>query len=175
MTVMQGRFLSKVRKSRIGNTLLGKTNEAGELEIQSNTLLLGTHRFTAVKKDEDGHNVLTAVMSTVTVKKVDAPSADPNTTTVTFRLIGDTKHGEEGSDTEVGHAYSTWIATGVYSFDSDKVKAGDVCEGSAGEAGLTYEIGLENNYHSMIKAPVYVAAMNCGRRITAQIPAGCIP
>lgn len=135
-----------------GNTLLGKTNEAGELEIQSNTLLLGTHRFTAVKKDEDGHNVLTAVMSTVTVKKVDAPSADPNTTTVTFRLIGDTKHGEEGSDTEVGHAYSTWIATGVYSFDSDKVKAGDVVKAALDEAGLTYE-GLENNYISMIKAP----------------------
>lgn len=48
-------------------------------------------------------------MSTINVKKPDNASADPTKTEVTFRLIGDTKHGEEGSDNEAVHAYTTWI------------------------------------------------------------------
>lgn len=131
-----------------GNTLLGTTDDMGVLELNTRTLTLGDHRFTAVKKDEAGHNLLTAVMSTVTVKKADNTSADPNTTVVTFRLIGDTKHGDASDD----HAYTTWIATDTYTFDRTDVTVGDVFEAALGEAGLTYE-GKENNYVSSITAP----------------------
>lgn len=135
-----------------GETLIGTTDENGEVAIDSNILLLGTHRFTAVKKDEDDHNILTATMSTINVKKPDNASADPTKTEVTFRLIGDTKHGEEGSDNEAVHAYTTWIATGTYTFDGDNVTVGQVFEAALKEAGLSYE-GLEKNYISAITAP----------------------
>ena len=135
-----------------GSTLIGTTNENGQLQLETNTLSLGTHRFSAVKKDENGHNLLTAVMSSITVNKVSDPSADPNKTVVTFRLIGDTKHGEEGSDSEVVHAYTTWIATGTYSFDQAEVTVGEVFKTALEEAGLSY-VGIENNYISSITAP----------------------
>lgn len=135
-----------------GSTLIGTTNENGQLQVETNTLSLGTHRFTAVKKDKDGHNLLTAVMSSITVNKVSDPSADPNKTVVTFRLIGDTKHGEEGSDNEAVHAYTTWIATGTYSFDQSEVTVGEVFKTALEEAGLSY-VGIENNYISSITAP----------------------
>ncbi len=135
-----------------GSTLIGTTNEKGQLQLETNTLSLGTHRFTAIKKDEDGHNLLTAVMSSITVNKVSDPSADPNKTVVTFRLIGDTKHGEEGSDNEAVHAYTTWIATGTYSFDQAEVTVGEVFKTALEEAGLSY-VGIENNYISSITAP----------------------
>ena len=135
-----------------GSTLIGTTDENGQLQVETNTLSLGTHRFTAVKKDKDGHNLLTAVMSSITVNKVSDPSADPNKTVVTFRLIGDTKHGEEGSDSEVVHAYTTWIATGTYSFDQSEVTVGEVFKTALEEAGLSY-VGIENNYISSITAP----------------------
>ena len=135
-----------------GSTLIGTTDENGQLQVETNTLSLGTHRFTAVKKDEAGHNLLTAVMSSITVNKVSDPSADPNKTVVTFRLIGDTKHGEEGSDNEAVHAYTTWIATGTYSFDQSEVTVGEVFKTALEEAGLSY-VGIENNYISSITAP----------------------
>lgn len=97
-----------------GKEFIATTDENGEVTIDTRTLTLGTHYFSAVLKDEDGHNILTATMSTINVKKPDNPSADPTKTEVTFRLIGDTKHGEEGSDNEAVHAYTTWIATGTY-------------------------------------------------------------
>ena len=135
-----------------GSKLIGTTDENGQLQLETNTLSLGTHRFTAVKKDKDGHNLLTAVMSSITVNKVSDPSADPNKTVVTFRLIGDTKHGEEGSDNEAVHAYTTWIATGTYSFDQSEVTVGEVFKTALEEAGLSY-VGIENNYISSITAP----------------------
>ena len=135
-----------------GSKLIGTTDENGQLQVETNTLSLGTHRFTAVKKDESGHNLLTAVMSSITVNKVSDPSADPNKTVVTFRLIGDTKHGEEGSDNEAVHAYTTWIATGTYSFDQSEVTVGEVFKTALEEAGLSY-VGIENNYISSITAP----------------------
>lgn len=135
-----------------GETRIGTTDENGEVAIDSNTLLLGTHRFTAVKKDENDHNILTATMSTINVKKPDNASADPTKTEVTFRLIGDTKHNIQGSDSQVAHAYTTWIATGTYTFDGDNVTVGQVFEAALKEAGLSYE-GLEKNYISAITAP----------------------
>ena len=105
-----------------------------------------------MKKDEDDHNILTATMSTINVKKPDNASADPTKTEVTFRLIGDTKHGEEGSDNEAVHAYTTWIATGTYTFDGDNVTVGQVFETALKEAGLSYD-GMEKNYISAITAP----------------------
>lgn len=135
-----------------GKEFIATTNENGEVTIDTRTLTLGTHYFSAVLKDEDGHNILTATMSTINVKKPDNPSADPTKTEVTFRLIGDTKHGEEGSDNEAVHAYTTWIATGTYTFDGDNVTVGQVFEAALKEAGLSYE-GMEKNYISAITAP----------------------
>jgi len=135
-----------------GNTLLGTTDDMGILELNTRTLTLGDHRFTAVKKDEAGHNLLTAVMSTITIEKAEEAEVDPNTTVVTFRLIGDTKHGGEGDDSEAFHAYTTWIATDTYTFDRTDVTVGDVFEAALDEAGLTY-VGKENNYISSITAP----------------------
>lgn len=135
-----------------GKEFIATTDENGEVTIDTRTLTLGTHYFSAVLKDEDGHNILTATMSTINVKKPDNPSADPTKTEVTFRLIGDTKHGEEGSDNEAVHAYTTWIATGTYTFDGDNVTVGQVFEAALKEAGLSYE-GMEKNYISAITAP----------------------
>ena len=128
------------------------TDENGIVKIDTRTLTLGTHYFTAVKKDEDGHNILTATLSAINVKKPDTSSADPTKTEVTFRLIGDTKHGTEGSDNEAVHAYTTWIATGTYTFDGNDVTVGQVFEAALKEAGLSYE-GLEKNYISAITSP----------------------
>lgn len=135
-----------------GKEFIATTDENGEVTIDTRTLTLGTHYFSAVLKDEDGHNILTATMSTINVKKPDNPSADPTKTEVTFRLIGDTKHGKEGSDNEAVHAYTTWIATGTYTFDGDNVTVGQVFEAALKEAGLSYE-GMEKNYISAITAP----------------------
>ena len=132
-----------------GSKLLGQTDSDGSLTLEANAMSLGTHYLTAEKKDADGHNLLTAVMSTVTVKKTENPDADPNKTTVTFRLIGDTKHenGNEGV-----HQYTTWLATSEYTFDKPEVTAGEVFKEALDGAGLKYE-GLEKNYISSITAP----------------------
>ena len=132
-----------------GSKLLGQTDSDGSLTLEANAMSLGTHYLTAEKKDADGHNLLTAVMSTVTVKKTENPDADPNKTTVTFRLIGDTKHenGNEGA-----HQYTTWLATSEYTFDKPEVTAGEVFKEALDGAGLKYE-GLEKNYISSITAP----------------------
>lgn len=135
-----------------GKEFIATTNMNGEVTIDTHTLTLGTHYFTAVLKDKDGHNLLTATLSAINVKKPDNASADPTKTEVTFRLIGDTKHGEEGSDNEAVHAYTTWIATGTYTFDGDNVTVGQVFEAALKEAGLSYE-GMEKNYISAITAP----------------------
>nr|WP_243167479.1 MULTISPECIES: DUF4430 domain-containing protein [Lachnospiraceae] len=90
-------------------------------------------------------------MSTITVNKVEDPSADPNTTVVTFRLIGDTKHGED-ENSGTAHQYTTWLATDTYTFEGDEVTVGDVFKAALDEAGITY-YGLEKNYISAITAP----------------------
>lgn len=134
-----------------GNKCIGTTDEFGQAIINTNTLTLGTHYLTAVLKNEDDQNLLTAVMSTITVHKVDDPSAEPGKTVVSFRLIGDTKHGDDTAD-ETKHSYTTWIATDTYTFEGDEVTVGDVFKKALDEAGLSYE-GLEKNYISAITAP----------------------
>lgn len=134
-----------------GSKCLGTTNEFGQFVIDTNGMTLGTHYLTAVLENDEGQNLLTAVMSTITVKKVEDPDADPNTTTVTFRLIGDTKHGEN-ENSETAHKYTTWLATDTYTFEGDEVTVGDVFKAALDKAGLTY-YGLEKNYVSAITAP----------------------
>ena len=134
-----------------GNKSLGTTNEFGQFVIDTNGMTLGTHYLTATLKNDEGQNLLTAVMSTITVNKVEDPSADPNTTTVTFRLIGDTKHGEN-ENSETAHQYTTWLATDTYIFEGDEVTVGDVFKAALEKAGLSY-VGLEKNYISSIAAP----------------------
>ena len=131
-----------------GTELLGTTDENGAVEISSNEMKLGVHFLTAVKKNESDQNILTSVVSMISVKKSDDASADPNTTTVTFRLIGDTNHGDDQSL----HEYTTWIATGTYTFEKEEVTVGEVFETALKEAGLNYS-GLENNYIREISAP----------------------
>ena len=134
-----------------GNKCIGTTDEFGQAIINTNTLTLGTHYLTAVLKNEDDQNLLTAVMSTITVHKVDDPSAEPGKTVVSFRLIGDTKHGDDTAE-ETKHSYTTWIATDTYTFEGGEVTVGDVFKKALDEAGLSYE-GLEKNYISAITAP----------------------
>lgn len=134
-----------------GNKCLGTTDVRGQFVIDTNGMTLGTHYLTATLKNDEGQNLLTAVMSTITVKKVEDPDADPNITTVTFRLIGDTKHGED-ENSETAHKYTTWLATDTYTFEGDEVTVGDVFKAALDEAGLTY-YGLEKNYVSAITAP----------------------
>lgn len=134
-----------------GSKCLGTTNEFGQFVIDTNGMTLGTHYLTAVLENDEGQNLLTAVMSTITVKKVEDPDADPNTTTVTFRLIGDTKHGED-ENSETMHKYTTWLATDTYTFEGDEVTVGDVFKAALEKAGLSY-VGLEKNYISSIAAP----------------------
>ena len=129
-----------------GNKCLGTTNELGQFVIDTNSMTLGTHYVTATLENDEGQNLLTAVMSTITVNKVEDPSADPNTTVVTFRLIGDTKHGED-ENSETAHQYTTWLATDTYTFEGDEVTVGDVFKAALDEAGITY-YGLEKNYIS---------------------------
>ena len=131
-----------------GTERLGTTNENGAVEISSNEMKLGVHFLTAVKKNESDQNILTSVVSMISVKKPDDTSAAPNTTTVTFRLIGDTNHGDDQSL----HEYTTWIATGTYTFEKEEVTVGEVFETALKEAGLSYS-GLENNYIREISAP----------------------
>lgn len=134
-----------------GNKSLGTTDERGQFVIDTNGMTLGTHYLTATLENDEGQNLLTAVMSTITVNKVEDPSADPNTTTVTFRLIGDTKHGEN-ENSETAHQYTTWLATDTYIFEGDEVTVGDVFKAALEKAGLSY-VGLEKNYISSIAAP----------------------
>ena len=134
-----------------GNKCLGTTNEFGQFVIDTNSMTLGTHYLTATLENDEGQNLLTAVMSTITVNKVEDPSADPNTTVVTFRLIGDTKHGED-ENSGTAHQYTTWLATDTYTFEGDEVTVGDVFKAALDEAGITY-YGLEKNYISAITAP----------------------
>lgn len=145
-----------------GKELLGTTDENGAVEISSNEMKLGVHFLTAVKKNESDQNILTSVVSMVSVKKSDDASADPNTTTVTFRLIGDTNHGNDQSL----HEYTTWIATGTYTFEKEEVTVGEVFETALKEAGLNYS-GLENNYIREISAPKF-----CGGYSLAEMSNG---
>ncbi len=150
----------------LGGRLIGQTGENGAVTISGDAFThLGENRVTAVKNNGDGRNTLTAVLSTVTVEKAANPDPDPDATTVTFRLIGDNKHGS-GSD---GHAYTTWLATQTYTFDRsayEYVTVGDVFRTALGEAGLSYD-GLEANYVRSITAPA-----SCGGESLAEFDNG---
>ena len=52
-----------------GSKCLGTTNESGQFVVNTNSMTLGTHYLTATLEDEKGQNILTAVMSTLTIKK----------------------------------------------------------------------------------------------------------
>lgn len=132
-----------------GSRWIGQTDSDGEFLVPADKIsALGNHRLTAVKRDKNGNNILTANLCTITVKKVLDSSADPNTTAVTFRLIGDVKHGDAAEK----HAYTTWLATETYTFDKEEVTVAEVFAAALEEAGLTYE-GLEENYIRSITAP----------------------
>ncbi|MDR1589504.1 MAG: S-layer homology domain-containing protein [Oscillospiraceae bacterium] len=113
----------------------------------------GEYRVTVVKP-EDGADYSLLAFNLATIKVEQAATSpgsggSASTTTVYFRLIGDTKHanGVDGHD-----KYVTWIATRSYTFNGDKVGMYDLFTRALRDAGLEYD-GAENNYVSKIKAP----------------------
>lgn len=136
----------------LGSRFIGTTDGDGTVVIPGEAFpYLGEYRVTAVKNNSEGRNTLTASLAAVAVEKAADPDADPDVTSVTFRLIGDNKHGD-GTD---GHEYTTWLATQTYTFDKSEyeiVTAADVFRAALDEAGLEY-VGLENNYIETITAP----------------------
>jgi len=73
----------------------------------------------------------------------------PKSMTVTFRLIGDTKH----DSFEEHDKYVTWIATKSYTFNNvDRVTVYDLFTRALDDAKLGYK-GAETNYISSIQAP----------------------
>ena len=69
--------------------------------------------------------------------------------TVTFRLIGDTKH----NDIESHGKYITWVATKSYTFNNvDRITVYDLFTRALDDAGLGYQ-GADSNYISAIQAP----------------------
>lgn len=136
----------------LGSRFIGTTDGDGTVVIPGEAFpYLGEYRVTAVKNNSEGRNTLTASLAAVAVEKAADPDADPDVTSVTFRLIGDNKHGD-GTD---GHEYTTWLATQTYTFDKSEyetVTVADVFRAALDEAGLEY-VGLENNYIETITAP----------------------
>ncbi|MBR3431392.1 MAG: DUF4430 domain-containing protein [Clostridia bacterium] len=134
----------------LGETKVGTTDSAGKITVPAELLPEKRSYFiTAESKNNVGQNILTCAAAIVTVEKDEnKESANPGYTTVSFRLIGDTKHGDETQY----HAYSTWIGTTSYAFDSEKVSVGDVFQRALTEAGLTF-VGLNKNYIESIVGP----------------------
>lgn len=124
---------------------VAETGWNGSAIIDTSKLLLGSHVIT-VEFQEEGVNLLTYAQADLTVSKAVDPDADPDTTTVTFRLIGDNKHSESS------HEYTTWIATESYCFDAPQVVVADVLKLALECAGLEAK-GIDNNYVTSITAP----------------------
>lgn len=175
-----------------GEVLIGKTDSFGKLTIdaEGNNVdgiraevlgNIGEHYLTAVKKNADGENIFTATLSTVKLLKDGDTPAVPGKVTVSFRLIGDAKHGAAN---ETDHAYTTWIKTRDVTIDpaeteNGKVTVGDVFkkvfnsedvkelfgEGTFGDGieKTVYE-GLENNYISSINAPKVLGGYNLAEK-----------
>lgn len=133
-----------------GETKVGTTDSAGRITVPAELLPEKRSYFvTAESKNDDGQNILTCAAAIITVEKDENKEpANPGYTTVSFRLIGDTKHGDETQY----HAYSTWIGTTAYAFESEKVSVGDVFQRALTEAGLTF-VGLNKNYIESIVGP----------------------
>lgn len=137
----------------VSGEYIGTTNRYGEVIIPADKLsALGAHRFTAVEKNDEGHNVLTYAVATVTVVKAEQVGADPSKTNVTFRLIGDTNHGKSAGENAQAHEYTTWIATTEYTFNDGDVSVGDVFRYALNQAKLEYD-DTSDNYVAWIEAP----------------------
>lgn len=137
-----------------GNKLIATTNDDGQAVISSDMFsTLGSHYLTA-RKEEGGKNILTATLSMVTLLQDSGYEAAPGKVTVSFRLIGDTKHGGENPSE---HKYTTWIKTQEHTFEVEDINTPSVTVGmvfkkALEEANLTY-VGLEDNYIKSITAP----------------------
>ncbi len=121
------------------------TDFAGKAVIPTGDLLLGGHTVTAEKKTGND-NLLTYAQVALQVNKSAAADPTPDTTEVTFRLIGDNKHQTSS------HAYTTWHATETYTFAGGSVTVGDVFRQAMKSAGLESD-DSSDNYVAWIKAP----------------------
>ncbi len=128
----------------------GKTTDSnGRVELTFTAA--GQNTITAVKTDAQGRNLLTYTYCTVKVigssQGGGGDSGDTATITVTFRLIGDTKH----TDITDHGKYVTWIATKKVTVAAPATVY-DVFTAVLDKAGMEY-VGAENNYVSKIQAP----------------------
>ena len=121
----------------VGKEPVGQSDENGELQIDASYLTTpGTYRIPAQKDGNDGKNILTYALSTVSVKKSSGSTEDTEKTKVTFRLIGDSKH----NDGMEGHnKYVTWIATENITINKSSATVGEVFEKALDNAALDIE------------------------------------
>ena len=126
----------------------GATDENGEVTIAGTSFeTAGVYVVTAEKLNGNNENTLTYALCTITIKVGDFVEIEGQTA-VTFRLIGDSKHGDFDSH----ESYVTWIATRTYTFSSDEVSVYDVFTYALNQAGLAYT-GADDNYVNAIQAP----------------------
>ncbi|TEB16746.1 Endo-1,4-beta-xylanase A precursor [Pelotomaculum sp. FP] len=107
-----------------------------------------SNSITAFKDNGSGKNLLTFTRCVVTVTTGSVtPPSDADSITVSFRLIGDSCHGDAGAHVK----YVTWIATRQVTVNKGATVY-DVFTKALNEAGLQY-VGAESNYVSSIEAP----------------------
>jgi hypothetical protein len=114
------------------------------------------------------YDLLTAVQKALvtnyarlTAAEANVPSGGGgNTITVTFRLIGDSKHGapEDDPESTTYHvAYQNWIKTRTYTLPENSTVY-HLFAKALGDAGLDFEardgFGYENNYIAGIESPI---------------------
>ena len=134
----------------LGNTFVGKTDEDGKITISAEKLNEKRTYFVTAKDNSNGNNALTCAVALITVvEDTEAEPDFPGYSMVTFRLVGDTNHGDETQF----HDYSTWIGTTTYAFaDDEEITVGDVFARALSDAGYSY-VGIENGYISSIITP----------------------
>ncbi len=132
----------------VNGSQVGTTDDNGEITMDGgNFKSAGLYVVTAEKLNGDNQDILTYALCTIIVKKGDIKEVEGETT-VTFRLIGDAKHGDFDSH----ESYVTWIETRTYTFKSEEVSMYDVFTYALNSAGLEYS-GADSNYVKSIMAP----------------------
>lgn len=131
-------------------TKVGSTDSAGSITLPAELLPeKRSYIVAAESKNDAGQNILTCTAAIVTVEKDENKEpANPGKTTVSFRLIGDTRHGESAE----GHSYTTWIGTTSYAFSAERVTVGEVFSKALENAGLSC-VGFDQGYISTITGP----------------------
>jgi signal peptidase I len=123
----------------------GSTDAFGAITLSGLTMAGSPYVITAKKVNSDGENILTYNQCIVSVQSKTEEAAGGNT--VRFRLIGDSKHGDDGHS-----SYQTWIATEEIPLSPGTDTVSDIFMKAVGCAGLKQE-GAEEGYIRMVKGP----------------------